>query len=761
MLTRALVVPALLLAAAVSLPRETRGQDINGGFVTDELVVNSLAKGVEYLLNARNPDGHWEAGTRFVGDIHPIYGGETCLALYALLHVGEMGEDPRLAARSKELAPTVKFVINLRADSVYSASMQASCLSLMPKEMPGVKEAMLRARNYLVSSTLKGGGHYYSIANSQKQPGHFDHSNSNYALLGLAALADSGVAGTDVPPVYWQTYEAFWRRGQNKDGGWGYAPGRDRPESTPTMSAAGVASLLLCRQFTQTDVSAAPKEDKALVAGLAKIGRDYDPTSENLYYLYTLERIGLANGMKYINTQNWYKEGAAILLRKQETNGSWNMSDKFHSVEMTPNVFTAYSLLFLARGRSPLMFNKLEYEGAWDARPRDDANVTGFIARAFEKPLAWQSVSLKPHEDWLDAPVLLITGNRDPKFTDDQFAMIKNYIRSGGIVFSTADANSADFTAAMRKYAARAADDRHEMRELEADHPLFTLWAKVEKPPKLQGMSNGVRELWIHSPTDLGAVWQRNKHRDFKAPFEVAANLCYYVSGRSSPSGHRLDTLAVPEYKEEPVRTVKVARVQYGGNWDPEPGAWPRMAKLARQFKTTLELSTVTGDKLNAAATPLAHLTGTAAIVLDEAAQKGLKKFVDDGGTLLIDACGGTKAFSDSIKSHLEKLFEGQALEPIPADNPLFAAGDGGGIADSLKIETVEWRRYTRVRDGSVAEDKPRLLGIRKGERLAVIVSQDDLTSGLLGTNVWGVAGYMPRTAQAIVRNVVLYAGNK
>jgi hypothetical protein len=185
------------------------------------------------------------------------------------------------------------------------------------------------------------------------------------------------------------------------------------------------------------------------------------------------------------------------------------------------------------------------------------------------------------------------------------------------------------------------------------------------------------------------------------------------------------------------------------------------MAKLAKQFKTTMELATVTGDKLDASATPLAHLTGTAAIVLDEAAQKGLKKFVDDGGTLLIDACGGTKAFSESIKAHVEKLFEGQALEPIPADSPLFAGGEGGGIADSVKIETVEWRRYTRVRDGSVPEDKPRLLGIKKGDRLAVIFSQDDLTSGLLGTNVWGVAGYMSKSSQAIVRNVVLYAGSK
>jgi hypothetical protein len=40
----------------------------------------------------------------------------------------------------------------------------------------------------------------------------------------------------------------------------------------------------------------------------------------------------------------------------------------------------------------------------------------------------------------------------------------------------------------------------------------------------------------------------------------------------------------------------------------------------------------------------------------------------------------------------------------------------------------------------------------------AVILSSLDLTSGLLGTNTWGVLGFEPAYAQALVKNVVFWS---
>jgi hypothetical protein len=736
-----------LLTAALLCPAPARAENVSAATLTDEVVGESIKRGVEYLLNSRNKEGTWETGRDYVAAV-PTAGAFTCLCVYALLHIGESSSDVRLKPTSKELAAAMKFVVDLKADSTYVASLQASALALMPRDA-AVRDAMVRCRNYLVNSTLARGGHYYSLARAKKEPGIYDSSNSNFALLGLAALDETDLPGLACPPGYWQTYDSFWRRTQNKDAGWGYRPG-ERPESYPRMTAAGVASLLLCREFLTTDLSAVPKADKPLESGLAVMEKEYDPASSDLYYLYTLERIGLVGGFKYFRSLNWYKEGAAVLINQQAPDGWWN--NDLYATEPHPDVFTAYGLLFLARGRSPVFMNKLQYEGPWDARTRDDANVTNWVAKSFEKPLAWQSVQLKADQDWLDAPVLLITGSKDPKFSSADVDLLKAYVRAGGIIFSTADNASLEFSKAMRKYALQVSDGQYEMHELEPANPIFNLWAKLDHPPRLEGMSNGVRTLWIHSPADLGGLWQRNKPREFKTAYELAGNLYYYVCGKSA-LGHRLDTLAVKKGEEAAVRTVPLARVKYGGNWDPEPGAWPRMARLAQaRFHTILQVEEVDAAQLDAAHWPIAHLTGTAAVHLSDEARAAIVKYVDAGGTLVIDACGGNQPFVESMKGTLGELFKDQPLEAVPSDSPLFA----GGSPDTVKIEEVEWRKFTRIRDGRVADEHPRLMGIKKGERWGVIFSGDDLTSGLLGTNTWGVAGYMPASAQQIVQNILV-----
>ena len=48
------------------------------------------------------------------------------------------------------------------------------------------------------------------------------------------------------------------------------------------------------------------------------------------------------------------------------------------------------------------------------------------------------------------------------------------------------------------------------MRTLQKTHILFNsdLNAELAGSPQLMGMSNGIREIWIHSTADLGASWQ-------------------------------------------------------------------------------------------------------------------------------------------------------------------------------------------------------------------------------------------------------------
>lgn len=54
------------------------------------------------------------------------------------------------------------------------------------------------------------------------------------------------------------------------------------------------------------------------------------------------------------------------IIGQQKPEGNWDG-------EYNANISIPYALLFLSRGRNPIVFNKLQYDGPWNVRPRDNA----------------------------------------------------------------------------------------------------------------------------------------------------------------------------------------------------------------------------------------------------------------------------------------------------------------------------------------------------------------------------------------------------
>jgi hypothetical protein len=89
--------------------------------------------------------------------------------------------------------------------------------------------------------------------NAQGQnSGDGDHSNSQFALLGLIAAQRSGIP---IAPGCSERRARHWTEARNPDGGWGYGSSRGQAGSYGSMTAAGVASLFLLGNdlFVQTD----------------------------------------------------------------------------------------------------------------------------------------------------------------------------------------------------------------------------------------------------------------------------------------------------------------------------------------------------------------------------------------------------------------------------------------------------------------------------------------------------------------------------
>ena len=568
----------------------------------------------------------------------------------------------------------------------------------------------------------------------------------------------------EVPTKFWEVVDAAWRKNQGKDGGWAYQkPEADRPTSI-SMTGAGVATLFITQDMLGEGKGGDCKgniEDKNLQAGLKWLGDHYDTLGNNMYAMYNIERVGTASGYKYFGTVDWYKSGTATLLKTQRPDGSWEGG---HGE--IPS--TTWGILFLVKGRAPIMMNKLEYTfdkggvANWNQRPRDVANLAHWTGKQLEKELNWQIVNMKvPIEDLHDAPVLYIAGNQVLNFTKEEKEKLKLYVEQGGMILGHADCNDQKFSNSFAKLAQELFKG-YEFRDIPTDHLIYTdhfngkAW---NNKPALRGLSNGARELMVLMPTgDPARYWQiRNFSSGQTKPMaELAANIYLYAVDKSTlKSKFKGQSFFVKRNEAvKAAKTVNVARIEYSGSWDPEPGGWRRFANLLHNERAVD--AAVTPVKLGAGKLDkgfqFAHLTGTSRFKLNEAQRKEIKDFVEGGGTLFVDAAGGSIEFKESAESELAAIFGDAAkslASPLPADHPIYSNAE--------KLDHAAYRPFAkRLLSGGM--NVPRLRGISVNNKTGVFYSPEDVTVGLVGMSVDGIYGYEPDYANDLMVNAVLFA---
>jgi len=711
---------------------------------SDEAVEAAIEKGATFLWSQQREDGGWPAYSRG----YPL--GASALAAYALLESGVGVQDPRMIRALKHLAETP-------AVKTYTLGIRANVwLTAMRKDR---KYAKLLRQDValLIRSGARGSYHYKCTG---RPLGSYDNSCSQYGILGVWAGAR---ATGDVPQTYWTASLRHWHGQQNADGGWPYQAGSKTRE---TMTAAGLASLFICydnllrdaKAFVECRVDARAKmAQRPIRRGLDWFDRNFTSSlGQKYYYLYGVERVGLASGYKYFGSADWYKLGAATLLAGQNADGSWKK-------KRIAVVDTAFALLFLVRGRNAVLFNKLEFPGDWNNRPRDLAVLTRWISGVFERTINWQIINLKvPVSEWHDAPILYISGARAPKFSDAHLASLRRFVHQGGTIFSVTEGKDLGFKQRIREIY-RTLLPAYELKPCPNDHPLVSARFPLRGKVRFFTISNGIRPLVIHTDEDLSLHWQLNHRVTKRWAFEAATNVFMYVTDKASSLRRRGTTTWPDREKFTPRMTVRMARLRYLGNCDPEPLAYERFARLMgsrRQTKVDV-VGPIAITELSAAATKLAVLTGTGTFSLSAKQVKALEAFLRDGGTLFLDAAGGDpggddpRGFAKSVQAVVSQMFPKKPLALLASSSPLYRL-------QGMEIERVRWRRATMLKLAGVR--RPLLRTVMVDKRPAVIFSREDITGALVGCGVFSAYGYHPGTTRdpgsafRLMRNIILYA---
>jgi hypothetical protein len=725
------------------------------GIVTDEEIGRAIQRGVDQMVQAFDPESGQLRHSLRGGQNEAYACGLNALCVYALLQSSQAIPDQRLNVRGPFMKSLITGMKRLPANTgvvTYARGIRATALALYNRSED---RAALRADvQYLLMTHAKGAYSYVGYRESANSPlrgapSSWDNSNSQYGLLGVWSGAEVGV---EVPGHFWMDVLKHWYTYQQADGMWGYTSGG----GTLSMTAAGTASLFVAEDYAYSArfgsrVGREPFSDslkRALTWWEKEDNVSTPPSAWWGYTLYGIERVGLASGFKYFGKHDWYRELAAHVISRQQPDGTWG-----------DLVESAYALLFLSRGRHPVLMNKLRFDkggtegqaqGFWGNRPRDAANLARYAGRKLERPLNWQVVTLEREwHDWLDSPILTIGSHSVPYFTAADIAKFRQYVEAGGMIYLQADADSPVFDEFAKDFTQRVLP-QYEMIDVPPDHLIYNVLFKSDPPPPLKMVTNGSRILILYSPKDIARAWQLRDEKSKGNVFQLGVNLFIYAAGKRELR-NRLSSPYVPPLPTlPPSGTIDIARVRYGGAWDPEPGAWRRFANwFARQTGTGLAVSTTPLKELASNKARFAHLTGWAPYVPTVDEVNGMREYVDAGGVLFIDACGASRPFSDTIRAALAQAFPDKTLEKLPREHPLFEAG-APGMDDLVKPRL----RLFAIETGEAANASIEVIRSGKG---AVIISNLDVISGLLGTETWGIAGFDPAYCQALVKNLIFW----
>jgi hypothetical protein len=184
-----------------------------------------------------------------------------------------------------------------------------------------------------------------------------DHSNTQFAILGLWVARKHGL------PLDYALAQVEKRfRSCQQSSGWTYYFRVIPRSGNGSMTCAGLLGLAVglgsAPKGKETEEA---KRDEGITSGLRALAfymkdpSDWRETAAgddlgakgriNLYFLWSVERVGVFCNLKTIGGKDWYRWGADLLLRTQNPNGSWSGRGNGDA----PVIDTSMALLFLKR----------------------------------------------------------------------------------------------------------------------------------------------------------------------------------------------------------------------------------------------------------------------------------------------------------------------------------------------------------------------------------------------------------------------------
>lgn len=718
-------------------------------------------------------------------DVHDA--GHHAMLGWALLAAGESSQSPRLYDR-------IHAVLAEDTPFTFDRAMRLQMLRYLPRGqyLPWLERDARWLTEAMRTEPPLVGTFPAAFRGDDPRPG--DNVQALYGVLGLAAAQDAGLAlDTDA----WRAVDFHWRRVQQRTpgdqpAGWARGfynltddvrqrlPGNlgdeleaDGPPD-PLMTAAGSLALDLAqRQLGPPETRRGPTLPPGASGDELDKGLDWldqrftvdvagEADFEWYYRMWLMQQLGLSTGIRRFNGVDWVRDVTAAMIERQHPSGIWYDRDGSHDKAVP----TTFGLLYLAAALRPVAASKLRLADAeWNANPRDLYNFVDYASDLYEVETSWQILDPDaPLIELQDSPILFLSTGEGFELTDAEIDNLRDYIALGGLLVTNAERGQADLQAFRRLYArlfpqrTEAAGNGSPLVAAPRDHEIFTLHQQVEGIPLVQVVENGVRTLAVHFPRSLAEGLQKDD-RLRSDSFAMLSNLYLYSVGYN-PRRARLDSrIVLPDDEAATHGRLAVARVRHDGEFDPEPFVAPQLKSLAaNRLGLDVSIDTRLPGDLGGVDLALLSTTGDASDPLSDDAADALRQYLEAGGTLWLDATGGSAAAIDAARRAARDILPGARTGPLPNTHPVLAGrrdADGRLLA-GYDCTRVRYRFYALRR--MQPSSRPRLQGVYLGDRPAILLSEEDLTSGVAGLPHWGIFGYDIESSRRLLLNGLLHA---
>ena len=761
--------------------------------VSANQVRSAIRKGAEYLISQRNDDGRWP-------EIAGYKAGSTALCTLALLNAGMPPEKLKRSLdqlQRHEPEDLTTYVISLRIMVFALADPQGR------RYLGNIRKDVRHLEKTQVAGGRSIGGWGYGNVRGGKTA---DASNSQFAIL---ALHEASVLGIKIDEQVWKRAKTCWDNWNRRGSGFYYHQGLPVSGS---MTCAGISSMIVINENLAkagdfldggggVACCGADQDLKIVQDAIKWMGKNfsvkYNPIAggqrkagAKMYYLYGMERAGRLAGERFFGDHDWYREGAAHLISQQKRGtGAWRSGG--HG-ENSPEISTAFGLLFLAKGRRPVVFGKYQHsrDNDWDRHPQGVHYLTRQVEDDWNMKLNWQTVRATNAtvDDLLAAPVLFISGRDALELTAQQELALKKYVENGGFIFAEACqgdgcGKGVPFEKSFRELVGRLFPDS-KLDVLAPDHPIWNANHQLKPLPgwPAYGVQACCRTSIVFCSRNMSGFWRLNRKnlmKDFPEPVreqvnwttQFGVNVAAYATGRElDDNGARPKVTEVKDFSVITDRALVFAKLNHGGGADDAPNAWRNLQDDARQFgyetsnseTEQAELLRINTDKKmiepvreQLAEHPFIFMHGRENFAFNENERNAIRRYLELGGCIFADSICSSPQFTSAFRREFNGMFPENRLRQVDASHEIFTKRYRHSLDKGVTLNIPDAKADRGFRQ--LENQQVLLEGIEINGKLAVIFSPYDLSCALENATANQCKGYTRDDAVRIGTNVILY----